>query len=279
MNKKEISTQGKQAGEAFARLYDIIVQLRGPQGCPWDKAQTLESLHPHLLEESYEVLEGIRKNDHHNMSEELGDVYLVNTMLAHVLEEQNSDIHIHQILDDLCEKLIRRHPHVFGESKATTAEEGHESWMKAKEEEKKKKGEQVQEGLLHRCGRGLPPLEQANKIQQKMAKAGFEWPNIQSVLDKVDEELKELKTEIPSNNLPKIREELGDMLFSLVGLARQLGIDASEAVYHSSHKVIDRVHAVEAELKKRGLSLAKENRNLMEELWQKVKNIDKNYHK
>ena len=275
MKEKEISIQAKQAGEAFARLYDIIVQLRGPEGCPWDKEQTFETLHPHLVEESYELLEGIRQNDQSNMAEELGDVYLVNTMIAHVLEEQNSDIHVHEILNALCEKLIRRHPHVFGENKASTAEEGHASWMKAKAEEKKSKGEAVIEGLLHRCGRGLPPLEQARKIQQKMAKAGFEWPNVQSVLNKVEEEIKELKTEITTNNLPKIREELGDVLFSLAGLARQLGIDASEAIYHSSHKVIDRVHKVEAELKKKGLALAKENRAKMEELWQKIKNQEK----
>lgn len=271
MKKNKVSDTAKQAGEAFARLYDIIIKLRGPEGCPWDKAQTPESLHPHLIEESYELLEGIRQEDPLNTAEELGDVYLVNTMIAHVLEEKNSELHVRQVLNDLCEKLIRRHPHVFGENKAATPEEGHASWMQAKAREKENKGEKTSEGLLHRCGRGLPPLEQAGKIQKKMASAGLDWPDVQSVLDKAEEEFKELKHEIASDNLPKIREELGDLLFTLTALAHQLGIEVGEAVYHANNKIIKRVHALESELKKKGLSPAKENRTLMEDLWRKIK--------
>lgn len=271
MEKNEISDTAKQAGEAFARLYDIIVKLRGPEGCPWDKAQTSESLHPHLIEESYELMEGIRRNDDDNTAEEIGDVYLVNTMIARVLEEKNEQMHMVGILNNLCEKLIRRHPHVFGENKVKTPEEGHASWMQVKAQEKKEKGEEDAEGLLHRCGRGLPPLEQAEKIQKKMAKAGFSWAGVQEILNKVEEEFKELKNEITSHDLPKIREELGDMFFTLAGLAHQLGIEAGEAVYQANNKIINRVHAVEAELKKKGLSFAKENRTLIEDLWQKIK--------
>lgn len=269
MQKNELSSQAVQAGEAFARLYDIIVQLRGPQGCPWDKAQTLETLHPHLVEECYELMEGINNQDDANICEELGDVYLVNTMIAHVMEEKTPQQHVADVLQALCEKLIRRHPHVFGENKAMTPEEGHASWLRAKMEEKKSEYESP--GYLHRQGRGLPPLEQATKIQQKMIKAGFAWPNAQAALDKVHEELDELKTEISAENLDKVKEELGDVLFSLVGLAQNLGIDASEAVYYTSKKVVDRVHKIESALKEKGLALSKENRDLMEELWEKVK--------
>lgn len=271
MEEKELSPQAQEVGRAFGRLYDIIVRLRGPQGCPWDKAQTLESLHPHLIEETYELLEAIKNQDYPNISEEFGDVYLVNTMMAHVVEEKNPHMSIPQILDVLCEKLVRRHPHVFGEDTAITPEEGRASWVRAKMEEKQSKGLQEDVGYLHREGRGLPPIEQAKKIQRKMAKAGFQWEDVNAILDKVDEEIAEVKTEITAKNIKKVREELGDVFFSLVGLAEHLGVDASEAVYYTSKKVVDRVHSIERELQAQGMILSKENRTLMEELWEKAK--------
>ncbi|MGL4524774.1 MAG: nucleoside triphosphate pyrophosphohydrolase [Spirochaetia bacterium] len=264
-----LSEDAIKAGESFARLYQTILELRGPTGCPWDKAQSMQTLHPHLIEESYELLEGIKNQDTENICEEIGDVYLVNTMIASIMAEESAHS-TKKILDQLNEKLIRRHPHVFGEGKVQTAEEGRESWIKAKMAEKKNL-DIATHGALYRCGRGLPPLEQAAKIQNKISKLGFSWPNAITALNKVKEEIQELEVEIAGGDIKQQSHEIGDVFFSLIGLSASLGIIASEAIYATSQKIVHRVHYIENILRASGLELDEKHRDKMEDLWQESK--------
>jgi tetrapyrrole methylase family protein/MazG family protein len=262
--------QQQEVAQAFAKLYAIIATLRSPQGCPWDLAQTPETLHPHLLEEAYELLDGVRKHDTDNILEELGDVFLVNSMITYIFEEQGM-LTTAQVVNGLTDKLIRRHPHVFGDIKANNAEEGHASWIAAKAKEKLAKGQNADLGSLHGVGRGLPPLERSVKIQDKVSKKGFAWQETATVLAKIHEEMQELQQEIDKGDMVALQSELGDVLFTLVGLARSLGLRPEEALHMANEKAIGRFHFVEQAMNDEGLELHEDNRVAMEQAWQMAK--------
>jgi tetrapyrrole methylase family protein / MazG family protein len=258
------------AENAFSRLSKIIAILRGPDGCPWDREQTIQSLCPQLLEESYEVHDALEEKDMDNVREELGDVYLVLTMMSQILEEEE-EITKAAILNEVCEKLIRRHPHVFSDTTASTPDEVIELWDSIKE---KAEGKIKSTSTLAAVKRSLPPLERAFKLQKKAAKAGFDWSNSHDVWKKIQEEHNELLEAIENQDILNTEEEMGDFLFSAINLCRFLNIDPSIALHKANSKFIRRFAFVESRMKEQQLPLSAENMEEMEACW-KLSKVEK----
>ena len=207
--------------EAFTRLREIVAQLRAPGGCPWDRDQTNESLTPKLLEEAYEVGAAILARDDANLREELGDVLLLVLMQAQIAAERGA-FEIEQVIEDITAKLIRRHPHVFGDSKADDPDAVVKLWETVKRSEKTDKTAHYLSGVAA----GLPALMRAQKIQKKAAQVNFDWDNLGDVVAKVDEELEETKAAMTTGKVDEVGEEIGDLLFAVVNLARKQQLDA-----------------------------------------------------
>ena len=250
-------------------LLETMRMLRDKDnGCPWDIEQTLESLSPCVVEEAYEVSDAIARKDFENLKEELGDVLLQVIFQAEIANESNL-FNFDEIVDSLNKKLIRRHPHVFdGASKPLSAEEQTKTWDKIKAQEKSSKDKQ---NTFDNIPSSLPPILKAKKIQKKAAKKGFDWRESIDVIEKVEEELKELKYEIQQNNIVNCQEELGDLLFSLVNLSRHLEIDASEAINQANHKFVKRFRLMEEEIAKDKKELENLSPEELEEFWVKIK--------
>ena len=253
-------------------LLDTMRMLRDKDnGCPWDIEQTLESLSPCVVEEAYEVSDAIARKDFENLKEELGDVLLQVIFQAEIANESNL-FNFDEIVDSLNKKLIRRHPHVFdGASRPLSAEEQTKRWDKIKAQEKSNKDKQNTFGNIPSS---LPPILKAKKIQKKAAKKGFDWKESIDVIEKVEEELKELKHEIQQNNIVNCKEELGDLLFSLVNLSRHLQIDASEAISHANHKFVKRFRLMEKEITKNKKKIENLAPDELEKFWVKIKSYD-----
>jgi tetrapyrrole methylase family protein/MazG family protein len=262
--------------KAFERLYTIISILRSPEGCSWDKSLQYSDLQQNLVEESFELIDGIRNNNTQEMREELGDVYLVITMLGRILEE-SSIFTLADSLHEVSEKLIRRHPHVFTHDSNLSSEQVKVQWEAIKRTEKDPHENQ---GYLHKIGQGLHPLDKAAKIQRKVSKVGFDWPSVQGVLGKIEEELQEVRDEIlkaeveSESNEKRLKEELGDLLFSVVNLVRYLGFSPTLLLHQNLEKFTERFHYVESEMKKEGLKMNTEHLDRMEKHWQDSKKIN-----
>ncbi|NIZ19475.1 nucleoside triphosphate pyrophosphohydrolase [Entomospira culicis] len=255
----------------FARLNAILQELRSEHGCPWDKEQTPESLKKNLIEEVYELIDAIDRQDEVGVIEETGDVYLVITMIASILREKQEHFLV-DALTQLNEKLIRRHPHVFGDQEASTASEGLAHWKQMKEREIAGGKRAEVGGLFARVGRGAPPLEKAFQLQKASAKVGFHWDSPQEVLLKLKEELAELEEAIEEHHPQEhIKEELGDLLFVAAILAGSLKIDVSEALHEANNKFLRRFGVVQEILEAKGLNPCADLRPEMEEAWQVAK--------
>ena len=260
--------------EAFQSLYDIVVRLRGPGGCPWDMEQSPQSLRGDLIEETYECIEAIDEKDSAHIREELGDLFLLATMLAY-MHEQEGIFSVGDALAAVSEKLIRRHPHVFGDTKVSGSAEVLDNWAKIKVEQE---GRAPKDSILDEVSQGLPPLERALKLQKKAAKAGFDWPDSDGVTAKIAEELEEVRAaaSVSANESPsaaeKLEEELGDLLFSVVNLCRFLKVEPSIALRRTNSKFTERFKYVEQKMKANGREMKKENLNIMDELWNEAKN-------
>lgn len=255
----------------FSRLHEIIAILRSPEGCPWDREQTHASLRKNLIEETYEVLETIEEDDPDHMCEELGDL-LLQIMLHAQMEEETGAFTVYDVIAALNEKLIRRHPHVFGENSAADADEALENWQEIKKEEKQAKGIGEEEtSVLDGIPRELPPLMKAWKLQKKASTVGFDWDNLDDVWAKVQEELGELRAVLSEEATDERREELGDLLFAIVNLARFLKVDPEEALSLANRKFIERFHYIERKLRLKGKSLDKTDLQEMEFYWQEAK--------
>ncbi len=229
--------------DGLTRLRYIVHRLRAPGGCPWDQEQTHESLIPHVLEEAYEVVDAIKSGDPALICEELGDLLLQPVLHAEIASETGA-FDIDQMAHGLSEKLIRRHPHVFGEASADNSEAVLTQWDAIKRQEK---GTQ-KEGHLHGIGVGLPALMRAQKLQKKAARVGFDWPDVAPVFGKLREEIAELEEALAQGSRPAVEEELGDLLFSVVNLARKLGVDSEPALAAANEKFVQRFHAMEERL-------------------------------
>ncbi len=257
------------AGEKFQRLVEIMARLRAPDGCPWDREQTFETIKSYLLEESYEVMEAIDSTDWPALAEELGDLLLQSVFFAQMAAEQGR-FTITDSLDAINGKLVRRHPHVFGDGAARTASEVKQRWDEIKVEERKGKGEETPE-LLRAVPRSLPALVEAQQLTSRAATVGFDWDNPDQVLEKLREELGELAQARQDGRRERLEDEIGDLLFVLVNLARFFKLDAEQALRKTNAKFRRRFAHLERRLLEQGKSLSEASLDEMEALWQEAK--------
>jgi len=253
-----------KSGDEFERLIGIMARLRAPGGCPWDREQTHESLRPYLVEEAYEVLDAVDRQAYAELQKELGDLLLQIVFHARIAEEEGL-FAIEDVLRSLNDKLISRHPHIFGGKKLDKAGEVVRQWEHIKLNEGEKKS------LLDGVPRAQPALNRAFRVQEKAAGVGFEWPHIEGVWDKLEEEVGELRAATEHEDSRKREEEFGDLLFSLVNLGRYLKINPEDALRRTVGKFIQRFQYIETALSRRGRSLAESSLEEMDELWEESK--------
>jgi MazG family protein len=256
------------AGEKFQKLVETMARLRAPGGCPWDREQTFDSIKPYTLEETYEVLDAIDRREWGELAEELGDFMLQAVFYAQIGSEEKL-FEIGDALDAINGKLIRRHPHVFGEQSAGTAGDVKKIWGEVKAAEKRDKGKQG--GLLDGVPRALPALVEAQQISSRAAGAGFDWENPEQVLDKLHEELAEFAEARRLASPDELENEMGDLLFVLVNLARFVEVDPEQALRRTNAKFRKRFAYIEQKLAEGGRKLQDSNIQEMEALWQQAK--------
>jgi MazG family protein len=257
-----ISIHKSPVTDHFQQLCDIVAKLRAPDGCPWDREQTSETLLPGLIEEAYEVAGAVRANDDRNLREELGDLILLAVMHAQIAAEAGR-FNISEVLEDVTAKLIRRHPHVFGESAVRDTDGVVKQWEAIKRDEKGDDGGHY----LADLPAALPALMRAQKAQKKAARVNFDWTEMSEVVAKVDEELAETKEAIAARDPGAISDEIGDLLFAVVNLARKSKLDAETALQAATDKFVSRFGKVEDELRARGQKLGEVGLEELDEIW------------
>lgn len=246
--------------ECFLQLVAVVDRLRSPQGCPWDRKQTPQSLAPYLLEETYEVLESIAAQDHQGLKEELGDL-LLHILFQGRMAQEAGHFTVEASLQAITDKLIRRHPHVFGDRETRDEEAINQTWESIKQREKGRASR------LAGIPRTLPALTRARRLQEKAASVGFDWPSIEPVWDKVDEELGELRQACRRAEPEAIAEEFGDLVFSLVNLGRFLKLDPEAALRQTMAKFEHRFQGIEQELARRGRRIEEASLEEMDAIW------------
>ena len=259
----------------FDELVNVMARLRAPGGCPWDREQTYESLAPYLLEEAYESFDAIQEATEgkpENLREELGDLLLQIIFHAQIAEELG-DFTIEDVCAVITEKMILRHPHVFGDKKLDTASDVLNNWdeLKRAEREITKKEAKPKDSILDEVPLAFPALIEANKLTKKAAKVGFDWENIEQVFDKLNEEIDELKAEIAAGEKGKSEAEIGDLLFAVVNLARRLDIEPETALKRTNRKFRQRFAFIESELNRRAKSLEEADLEEMDAFWDEAK--------
>jgi len=292
-------------GERFERAVTIMERLRAPGGCPWDREQTFDSIKPYTLEETYEVLEAIDNRDWEELPGELGDLLLQVLFYAEMAKEQGS-FSIDDVLDRLSRKLVDRHPHVFGDAKADTAAEVKRNWEALKVEERKKRqpagaeekaakaAQKTASSILAGISSSMPSLMEAHKLSSRAAEVGFDWPDIEGLFAKLDEETAELQAHlrefpapgprpeargvagsgrqmVPENLHRKLEEEVGDLFFVLVNIARYLAVDPESALRKCNRKFRRRFQWMEQQLHQQGTTVEKTSMDELESLWQRAK--------
>ncbi len=250
--------------KSFEDLVELSKFLRSPEGCPWDREQTLNTLRTFILEEAHEVIQAIEMNDIEELKEELGDL-LYEILFASQICNEERKFTVEDVVNQLYYKLVRRHPHVFGEEKAKDAEEAVKRWHGEKLKEKSRKRNLLQ------IPRSLPALLRAQRVGEKASQVGFDWEKTQDVIKKVKEELEELQKAISSNEQNSIEKEWGDLIFSLVNLARFLKIDAEVSAHKAIDVFIERFQRIEEKAKERDKSLSELTLKEMDGLWEEVK--------
>jgi len=260
------------AAEKFAELVRIMARLRGPEGCPWDRKQTFDTIKAYLLEETYEVLDAIDARDWPGLAEELGDLLLQPVFFAEMAQEEGL-FSIADSLEAINQKLIRRHPHIFSTGSAKTAEDVKQRWDEIKKAEKAERGLSAPTSLLENVPRSLPALVEADKIGHKAAEVGFEWPEIGGVLEKLQEEAAELAAARTTGDFSHIEHEIGDLLFNVVNLARYLKVDPEQALRKTNARFRQRFRHVEQRVKESGSTLEESTLEQMDELWQEAKRL------
>ena len=258
------------AGEEFQRLVDIMARLRGPGGCPWDRAQTLESLRPFVLEETYEVVDAIDRGDHEALRGEIGDFLFEGVFLAQI-ETDDGRGTVTDSLHHINEKLIRRHPHIFGTAEGVdTPGKVVEQWEQIKAREQQSAGQR--KSLLKGLAKALPSLLRAHEIGVRVAAVGFDWAKTDDVIGKIEEEVAEIRA-AKTEGRERTEEEMGDLLFSIAQLARQLGIDAESALRKANDKFTRRFEKLEAAFEAEGRDIHGATLEEMESVWQNVKQL------
>lgn len=243
--------------------------LRGPGGCPWDREQTLESLRGFVLEETYEVLDAIDRGDHAALAGEIGDLLFEGVFLAQI-EADEGRFDVTASLDAITAKLIRRHPHIFGSrTGVTTPGQVVEQWEQIKSSEQREAGER--RSLLRGVPRAMPSLLRAHEIGTRVAAVGFDWAKVSDVVEKIDEEVDELRRAVGGEGRERIEEEMGDLLFSIANLARKLGVEPESALRKANEKFSSRFEALERRFEESGRSIHDATLEEMEEVWEQVK--------
>jgi MazG family protein len=258
----------ESANELFGELVGIMARLRGENGCPWDRQQSHESIKPYFVEETYEVLEAIDEGDAGKLCEELGDVMLQVVFHARMAEEA-ALFNVGDVLKAITEKLVRRHPHVFGDVRADTAQEVLFNWEQIKTTERKRVMGKA--SVLDGVPRELPALLRAHRLQEKASRVGFDWKEAREVVKKVEEELAEFRAAMESEQPERMEAELGDLLFSLVNLSRFIAVNPEEALRKTIARFIARFQYIEEELTRRGTSPGKATLEDMDALWAEAK--------
>jgi MazG family protein len=269
-----LSERSEAAGEKFAELVEIMARLRAPGGCPWDRKQTFDTIKAYLLEESYEVMDAIDRRDWSGLAEELGDLMLQPVFFAEMAADEGL-FDICDSLDAINQKLIRRHPHVFGDATAETPEDVKQRWDEIKKREKTAKNHPPENSILGGVPRNIPALVEAEKITQRAAGAGFEWPDVAGVLEKLQEEAEELAAARATAQQTEIEHEIGDLLFTVVNLARFLKVDPEQALRKTNGRFRARFAHLERRVAANGSALFDTPLEQMEELWQEAKRIEK----
>lgn len=249
----------------FQKLVDIMARLRSENGCPWDKVQTSESIKPYLIEETYEVIEAIDEKDPAKMKEELGDLLLQVVFHAQIAKDRG-EFDINDVIDKISDKMVSRHPHVFGDAKFETPEEVTKQWQDRKKEEGK-----LKDSALEGVPKELPSLLRAHRLQSRAAKVGFDWAKVEDVFGKLDEELKEFKEALEKKDKKEIEDELGDIFFVLVNISRFIGVNAEEALRKTISKFISRFRYIEMKAADEGRQLADMTLEEMDALWDEAK--------
>jgi tetrapyrrole methylase family protein / MazG family protein len=252
--------------QEFGRLVEIIARLRGPDGCPWDKKQTHDSLKEFLLEESYEVLEALDEEDTRKLRQELGDL-LLQIILHSQIASENGEFNLADVLKEINNKLIRRHPHIFGQTKVNSAEEVSHNWETIKKEERHSDA-----SILESVPRKMPALAYSQDIQRRVAQIGFDWENIEGVIDKLVEEVNELKR---TENLEQRIDEFGDILFTLVNVARRMGVDPESSLRQANQKFFKRFNYMEKLCRELGKTIGQLSFDQQNELWKEAKKHDR----
>ncbi len=254
----------REEGKNFQKLVDIVERLR--RECPWDREQTNQSIKNNLIEEAYELLEAIEENDDKAMIEELGDV-LLQVVFHSQIKKDERKFEINDVIKHLIDKLIYRHPHVFGEKEVKDVEAVLKQWEDLKKKEKNRKS--ILEGIPKR----MPALLRAQKVQKKAAKVGFDWKKKEQILEKIQEEIEELKE---AKNNEEIKHEFGDILIALVNYARHLGIDAEEALQEATDRMVNRFQHIEKRADEQNKNLEEMSLEEMEKYWEEAKSLENN---
>jgi tetrapyrrole methylase family protein/MazG family protein len=253
----------------FQKLVDIMTLLRSNDGCPWDKVQTSESIKPYLIEETYEVIEAIDEKDPVKMKEELGDLLLQVVFHAQIAKDRG-EFDINDVIDKISDKMVSRHPHVFGDAKFETPEEVTKQWQDRKREEGK-----LKDSALEGVPKELPSLLRAHRLQSRAAKVGFDWAKVEDVFGKLDEELEEFKEALEKKDKKEMEDELGDIFFVLVNISRFVGVNAEEALRKTISKFISRFRYIEMTAADEGRQLSDMTLEEMDALWNEAKKGEK----
>jgi tetrapyrrole methylase family protein/MazG family protein len=263
--------KNEPAGETFAKLLDVMAQLRGDHGCPWDKEQSHRSLRPFLLEESHELLDALNKGDSAKIREELGD--LLHQIVFHCqIAAENGAFTAADVVRDLTDKMVRRHPHVFSGKALPDADTVLKQWAKIKVNEK---SSEAPESALGDLPKSMPALARAQTITERASQVGFDWPDIAPVWRKVEEELAELKTACFSGEKRRVADELGDLFFSLVNLSRFLGLQSEDVLAQATGRFVKRFGHVESRLRETGQNPATSSLEAMDRLWDEAKALER----
>lgn len=257
--------------DAVQRLLEVMRRLRAPGGCPWDREQTHLSLRPYVIEEAHEVVDAIRRQDMHKLADELGDL-LLQVVFHAVIAEERGDFTFEDVADGLVRKLVRRHPHVFGTAEVESADEVERQWQQIKAEER---GAEKGASLLDDLTPGLPALMQAQKIQARVAQAGFDWETAEAAWPKVEEELAEFRRAWQAGDRAGLESEWGDVVFALVNIARLLNIQAEIALQDTNARFCSRFRNIERLAQAEGEDLLEMSLDEMDRLWEEAKKLEK----
>jgi tetrapyrrole methylase family protein / MazG family protein len=251
---------------SFDDLVQLMARLRGPNGCPWDRKQTLPDLKPYVIEESYEVVDAIDQDDRTALNEELGDLMLQAVFIAEITREEGS-FDIYDAITAIHDKLVRRHPHVFGDVEAGDAEQVLVNWEKLKQDERKAENKSVLSGVP----KAMPALLKASRLTEKAARVGFDWRRTEDVFDKLDEEIAELREAVAEGDAEHVHEEIGDLLFTIANIARKVNVNPEEALQSTNRKFMRRFESMEARVRERDQNLDQLELEEMDRLWDDAK--------